>query len=183
MSTPAALPESPLLVELKTRARLRLNSRKADANDADAQNPDAQSERPALRLRDCLNMVSREAGFAHWEQARHVLGGQAVPGDDMGSFWHAPRCQSLLNAWYASHAEACAGLAAAAQARPGVVLLPYRRQFVVADAPYLRELGLDPLDPLWAAVRHDLVRSYGSASWQALAWRRLKAPRETYPVK
>lgn len=163
------VPESPLLIELKTRARLRLNARRDDA----------QSERPAPRLRDCLNQVSREAGFAHWEQARRVLGGLAVPGDDMGGFWHAPRCNTLLNAWFAAYGEARTLL----QARPDAVLLPYRRQFVVVDAPYLRELGLDPLDPVWAAVQHDLVRSYGSGSWQALARQRLKSLKESYTVK
>ena len=168
-----APPESRLLIELKTRARLRLN----------AWRDDAQSERPSPKLRDCLNQVSRETGFAHWEQARRVLGGLAVPGDDMGGFWHAPRCDALLNTWFAAYGEARAGLQAVLEPRPGAVLLPYRRQFVIVDAPYLRELGLDPLDPLWAGVAHDLVRSHGSGPWQALAWQRLKASAGTYDVK
>lgn len=171
-SVPEAL-ESPLLVELKTRARLRLN----------ALRDDPQSERQPMRLRDCLGLVSREVGFAHWEQARRVLSGLAVPGDDMGSFWHAPRCHTLLNAWFGSHTEARAGLLAMAESQPSAVLLPYRRQFVVVGAPYLRELGMDPQDPGWADAGHDLMRAYGSGPWQALAWRRLRAPRETYSAK
>lgn len=183
-----------LLDELKVRARLRLNAHKAaggaselrgaadgaadGANDAAV--ADVQSERPSPKLRDCLNQVSREAGFAHWEQARRVLGGLAVPGEDMGSFWHAPSCHTLLNAWYATYDDARAGLQASMQARPGAVLLPYRQQFVVVDAPYLRALGLDPLDPDWDAAKHDLVKCYGSSTWLALAWRRLKAPAETF---
>lgn len=175
-----------LLDELKVRARLRLNAHKAAGESSEAAGAaravaaDVQSERPSPKLRDYLNIVSREAGFAHWEQARRVLGGLAVPGEDMGCFWHAPGCQSLLNAWYANHGDARAGLQAASHARPGAVLLPYRRQFVVVDAPYLRALGLDPQDPDWAAAQHDLVRSYGSGAWLALAWRRLKAPAETF---
>lgn len=115
---------SALLTELKVRARLRLNARR----DAD----------PGLRLRDCLGLVAREVGFANWEQARKVLGGEAAPGDDMGTFWHAPRCSGLLNPWFSKLAEARAALAAATDDGPPggtaglAVLLPYRRQFVLA---------------------------------------------------
>jgi hypothetical protein len=154
-----------LLVELKTRARLRLNAaRRADAADA------------GLRLRDCLTLAARDAGFSHWEHARRVLGGEAAPGDDMGSFWHAPGCHALLNHWYASHADARASLAA----HPGAVLLPYRRQFVVAGDAYVRELGMDPADPAWEQGGRDLAQAYGGGAWLALALRRLKAPPATF---
>ncbi|MCW5634384.1 MAG: hypothetical protein KIT17_13710 [Rubrivivax sp.] len=168
------------LAELKVRARLRLNARRG--------------AEPDLRLRDCLNDVARDVGFMHWEHARQALGAIDGPeggsgpdgpaGTDMGTFWHAPRCNSLLNPWFASLAEARAALAAApAEAKEPAacaVLLPYRRQFVLAGEHYLRELGLDPHDPAWAEARHDLVRARGSAAWQALVMQRLKAPRETF---
>jgi hypothetical protein len=86
---------SRLLTELKTRARLQLNA--------------ARGAQPDLRLRDCLNQAARDVGFAHWDHGRRVLGGLAATGDDMGTFWHAPRCNSLLNAWFASHAERSSG--------------------------------------------------------------------------
>src|SRR5438552_124136 len=86
--------DSPLLIELKTRARLRLNA--ADDDE--------------VRLRDCLNLVAREVGFAHWEHARTVLGGLAATGEDMGTFWHAPRTGILLNEWFAHREEAQAAL-------------------------------------------------------------------------
>ena len=146
------------LTELKVRARLRLNARRA--------------AEPGLRLRDCLVQVAREAGFLHWEQARAVLGGEVPPGGDRGTFWHAPRCQDLLNPWFADLAEARRALAAAP---PGeAVLLPYRRQYVLAGADYLRALGLDPRDPAWAAAQHDLVQT-GGAARAALAMKRLRA--------
>lgn len=152
-----------LLDELKTRARLRLNAARAESPSS-------------LRLRDCLHSVAREVGFAHWEQARRVLGGLAVPGDDMGTFWHAPRCNSLLNPWFAHLADA----RAAQVALPGNVLLPYKRQFILANAHYLRELGIEADEPAWDTVHRDLVRSYASGPWLALALRRLKAPRSTF---
>lgn len=75
-----------LLTELKTRARLSLNA--------------ARREQPELRLRDCLHQAARDVGFAHWDHGRRILGGQAVPGDDMGTFWRAPR-------WTPSTAPSC----------------------------------------------------------------------------
>jgi hypothetical protein len=151
-----------LLTELKTRARLKLNA--------------ARHEQPELRLRDCLNQAARDVGFAHWDHGRRVLGGQAVPGDDMGSFWHAPRCNSLLNAWFAKHADARAVLAA----DDGAVLLPYRRQFMVVNEAFIQELGLDPREAVWRDAQRDLVRAYGTGPWLTLASLRLKAPPSTF---
>ena len=154
-----------LLQELKTRARLRLNAqRRSTAADA---GEGASDE----RLRDCLHAVAREAGFAHWEHARHVLGAQAAAGEDQGTFWWAAGCTSLLTPWFARHDEASAALQ---QGTPGVVL-PYRRQFVLAGPDFLAELGLDPESSLWADAGFDLVAAAGSPAWEALAWQRLQA--------
>ena len=157
-----------LLAELKTSARLRLNVvRRQDVAD--------RSE--ALRLKDCLNHVARDAGFTHWDHARRVLGGQAVPGDDMGRFWHAPGCNRMLNQWFANETQARAAHAA----DPGAFLLPYGRQFILAQDDFVRELGLDPADPAWTTIHRDLVRGYGTTGWEALAWQRLVAQRGTSP--
>ena len=86
-------PANALIAELKTRARLRLNALQRDAVDASPEVAEAAPE----RLRDCLIAVAREAGFSGWEQALRVLGGQAVSGDAMGTFWHAPRSNGLLS--------------------------------------------------------------------------------------
>ncbi len=159
------LPTEALLTELKVRARLRLNA--------------AHGEQPELRLRDCLNQVARDVGFAHWEHGRRVLGGLAQPGDDMGTFWHAPRCEALLSRWFAGPAEARAALST----EPDVVLLPYRRQCVVVGADYIRELGLDPGAAAWSAARRDLLGAYGNAAWLALSLQRLKAPRSSFALR
>lgn len=165
---------SALLNELKVRARLRLNARRG--------------EDPDLRLRDCLIQVARDVGLLHREHARKLLGGQAAPGDDMGTFWHAPRCSALLNPWFTTVAEARAALAAATALGASddpvepPVLLPYRRQFVLASEAFIRELRLDPHDAAWAIAQRDLVRSCGGGAWQALVMARLKAPRATFAV-
>ena len=153
-----------LLAELKTRARLQLNAAKRATPPLD------------LRLRDCLHRVARDVGFAHWEHARRVLGGEATSGDDLGTFWHAPACSALLSGWFSKVDEARAAL----EAEPGSYLLPYRRQFVVAGSDFIVELGLDPDDAAWHDTRRDLVGAYGSDAWLALGFQRLKAPRSTF---
>ena len=157
------------IIELKTRARLRLNAARRASTDAPAAPADTQPE----RLRDCLIAVARETGFSGWEQALRVLGGQAVSGDDMGTFWHAPRCNGLLSHWFAHHDQALECLALGAHR----VLLPYRRQFVVVDDHYLRELGLSIGDAAWGEAGRDLVQAYGSAAWLQLCGQRLRALR------
>ena len=151
------------LEELKTRARIRLNGARRAGEGAD------------LRLRDCLHDAARAVGFSHWEHARRVLGGAAQAGEDMGSFWYAPRCSTLLNHWYADEAAA-----RAAHATSGGFLLPYRRLFVLAQDDFIRELALDPRDAHWSACRRDLVGGYGSAAWQALCALRVRAPQDTF---
>jgi len=96
----------------------------------------------------------------------------------MGTFWHAPACHSLLNGWFA-HLER----AREAQAmQPGSFLLPYARQFVVAQDDYVRALGLDPADPAWLQLRRDLPGGYGSAAWRTLCLQRLRASRAGHGV-
>ena len=158
---------NPLLVELKVRARLRVNATRRAAPAGDE---------GSLRLRDALNAVAREVGFLHWEHGRHVLGGLARPGDDMGTFWHAPRTGILLNEWFADGQQ---GRAAHAR-QPRAYLLPYRRQFMVVQADFVQELGVDPDHPAWDALGRDLVRGYGSAGWLALAGERIRAGRTSF---
>jgi hypothetical protein len=158
---------TPMVTELKTRARLRLNAMRRDPGSSRA---------TEARLRDCLNLVAREVGFAHWEHGRLVLGGLASPADDKGTFWHAPRTGILLNEWFAHREEARAAL----RRQPEAFLLPYRRQFMVVQADFVRELGVDPADAAWAAIGHDVDQGYGTAAWQALARQRLQAPLSSF---
>lgn len=161
------------LDELKIRARVRLNRerREGAARPQEATPPGPTPRGP--RLRDGLHEAAREVGFQHWDHARHVLGGLAGPGDDHGKFWHAPRCSTLLNLWFADLDRARQALQAAG---PQALLLPFRRQFVVVQPPFIRELGLDPADGAWSAAGRDVVAAYGSPAWAALCLARLRAP-------
>src|SRR5690606_21881666 len=149
--------ESRALIERKTRARLRLNALKAS--------------QPELRLRDCLNAVSREAGFDDFPHARRVLSGEARPGDDFGTFWYAPACRGILNQWFATYEEARAALAAT---RRRSFLLPYRRQLMVVEDDFIRALGLDAEDERWGGIEYDIVWPGNSVAKQGLAFRRIE---------
>lgn len=151
------------LDELKVRARIALNAAK-------------RAGMPDTKLRHCLNDSARQIGFAHWEHARAVLGGGAKPGDDMGTFWHAPRTGILLNQWFARYEEARAIHAQDAAA----YLLPYKRQFVLVQADFIAELGVNAGDPAWDAIARDAVAGYGSEAWLTLARQRMAAPLESF---
>ena len=88
---------------------------------------------------------------------------------------HAPR-SGTLNEWHASAATAQAALAG----RTGLFLLPYKRQAVLVQAPFIEALGLDPAHPAWQAVGHDLAAGYGSPAWLELAAIRVRAPRSSF---
>lgn len=161
------------VAELKTRARLGLNA--ALRGDfcllawAESMGCKPVAAPAQWRLGACLALIAQSIGFQSWEHALRILGGQARAADDMGAFWHAPACCSLLNHWFGNYEQARAFLE---QTRDHV-LLPYRRQYLVVGAAYLKELSLPLEQPEWQAVSHDLVAEYGSVAWQRLCVLRL----------
>ena len=164
------------ITELKTRARIGLNALRAGDLSIVARARAVSRQRcatpPSWRLAHCLNFAAQGVGFRSWEQARQILGGHAEPGHDAGTFWHAPRCDSLLNHWFADLAEARTCLATL----PEHVLLPYRRQFVVVSGHYLEALGVPAGAADWSEARRDLVAAYGSMPWRRLCVSRVRTP-------
>jgi hypothetical protein len=163
------------ITELKIRARLGLKALQAGdtvlLDRARAVSGLSMPMQTPWKLRHTLTLVARSVGFRTWEQARSVLGGLAKPGDDMGAFWHSPRCESLLNHWFAD-VEAARVLRLK---RPDLILLPYRKQFVMVGSPYLIALGLDA--SAWAREGClDMVLAYGSPGWLGQCEARLRAP-------
>lgn len=164
--------------ELKIRARLlrkALGSRDAAAMARAA----AVSRQRRWTIPDewplalCLNIVSAEAGFDQWNHARIVLGGEAGRGDDMGRLWYDKACSALLNHWFAGYDDALASL----RSHSGRYLLPYDRQFIVAEAPFVLAIGLDPAAPEWDRIGRDLVGGYGGPEWTTLVDQRLRQMR------
>lgn len=170
-TTPAACQE------LKIRARLMLKALQAQDASALARSNLASKKQAwptpeKWTLRHAMNIVAFEAGFLHWEHAREYLTGQFVPDipasrfADPGEFWHLRNGHGFINQWFASYDEA----RQLRDARHS--LLPYKNQFMLAEADYLAALGL-PTNP-----SQDLVSDYGSTSWQALCMARLQATRQ-----
>lgn len=161
--------------ELKIRARL-LRKALAEAGQAACGRALVIAKQRRWAIPDawslslCLNVVSVEAGFNQWDHARKVLGGEALPTDDMGTFWYDKACSALLNHWFARYEDACESL----QQHGSRYLLPYARQFIVADAPFIMAIGLDAAAPAWAAMGRDLVAGYGGSDWRSLVEARLR---------
>jgi hypothetical protein len=73
--------------------------------------------------------------------------------NDHDPVMYVSRMDAFLNRWFTSYDEARASLDT-----QGGYLLPYRDHSFVSTADAIRELGLDPGDPDWAAIGWDWVR-------------------------
>jgi hypothetical protein len=165
------------IVELKIRARLRLNASRT-INPSSAKRDAALNQKKSIRsanltLSKALDICSREAGFSHWNQARQVLGGEAQADDDMGAFWYEDELGDIANSWFDTYIEAKMYL----QSRPDCFLLPYKKRYFVAGLPLIARLGLGDAPDHWKNLANDLVAGYGSSSWLALCALRLNVTR------
>ena len=121
-----------------------------------------------LKLKHCQQIVAREIGFNDWQHAQSILIGKVQSGDntDMGTFWHKPACNALLNFWFSSYQEAQAHLLSA----PNHYLFPYKRQFVVANVDYINALGLSEIVASAGDNEiRDFVSAYPAEEWGKLA--------------
>jgi hypothetical protein len=140
--TPTVSPALTPVAELKIQAKKLLKN--------DSSNPEllklAKGEPP--KLKHCQLFIARKYGFANWDHVRQVLEGNAC--EDYGSFWYKSQCGTLLNHWCTSHEEA-----KQVQQENGGTILPYKRQFMVVDKPFLSIVGAEYDDPAWIALNHD----------------------------
>ena len=123
------------------------------------------TQEPALRRRDCLNLVAREWGFSGFLAAKAMLTG-SPDAVEFGTLLY-PRHGPTLNAWYSDYGQARADRDAR-----NWYLLAYKRDMLVVDRTYIASLGLDPDDPDWEAMGFDWVRP-----WDVVARARLYAKR------
>ncbi len=162
------------LEELKIRAKKLLKQSRQD--DVIARNfaPILKKQNwnvgRELQLKDCQNLLASKCGFSNWQAARKVLtGGDLKP---IGSFWHQPGCDALINQWFASYVDAKSVL----HSSEPHYLLPYKNQFVVVRFEYLKVLGVATTDHAQLeAIQRDLIAGFGSEAWDRLALNVLKA--------
>lgn len=128
-------------------------------------------ELPGMVLRrHALALIAARLGCRSWVHLRRVL---ARESDDWGaSVHHNPSGARLLH-WCRDLAEARALRAQLHRQTPHYVF-PYRTQFFVADADYVRALGSDPEAPDWESIQWDWV-GLPEESWDSQAWARLFA--------
>ncbi|UPW17040.1 hypothetical protein M0C34_12360 [Agarivorans sp. TSD2052] len=152
--------------ELKIRSKILLK-----------QQPTANSPLLALskgkipQLKHALLFVARQSGFNDWQHALTILSCEQslTEQQDSGKFWYAQASMTLLNHWCANYQEALT-----LQAQKGGVVLPYKKQFVVADSRFLQSLGLAVNDPLWESLKYNWCQG-PQAIRQQLAYKRLLA--------
>jgi hypothetical protein len=107
---------------------------------------------PSIQLRQSLSVIAAEFGFSGWQHATAILtGADAI--DDFGTTLYPRGAGGHLNSWYRDY-----DAAAARRSEGGGFLLAYRRDFFVAEAPFVESLGLDPVAPQWARMGFDWAR-------------------------
>ncbi len=122
------------------------------------------------KLKHSLHLVAYEKGFANWPMALGYLSGDSRKEAECGSFWHSNRCTPLLNHWFADYGQAKQFLSE----NKDHILVPYRRQFIVADYNYLAAIGFSDADhEIWHLMSGDLVEGYGTPHWERAVWQRL----------
>ena len=94
---------------------------------------------------------------------------------DTDEFWYERKMDESLNRWFATYDDALASLR-----EMGGFLLPFRHQFVVVEDAAIRALGLDPGDPDWHAIGHNVVSPADREAYARLNEKRAAFRRERH---
>lgn len=106
-----------------------------------------------------LAVIALEKGFKSWTDLKCQL----------------PFIQGgFLNKWFANYSEAKTHLQ-----MNGGFLLPYRNQFFICDANYIKNIGLNPDDSDWQLIGYDWSTPNNLEAWQRLykRWMKIQATR------
>lgn len=101
-----------------------------------------------VKRKHALAVIAIENGFKSWVdlkmQIHFIIGG-------------------YLNLWFANYNEAKSHLNSAVG-----YLLPYKKQFFICDANYIKQIGFDPDDPNWKLIGFDWAVPENKEAWQRL---------------
>jgi len=110
-----------------------------------------------VKHKHALAVIAQENGFNSWSdlkmQLDFIVGG-------------------YLNLWFANYTEAKTHLQS-----EGGFLLPYKKQFFICNATYMKQIGFDPDDPDWKRIGNDWVQPSNQNAWQRL-YQKWKAARQ-----
>jgi len=127
-----------------------------------------------IKLKHCQFLVAKKYTFDSWQHALQVLSGNEIGNTsiNLGTIFHSPRCDALINLWFANYPEAQTALAFDKNNR---WLIPYKQQYIVVNKEYLKMVGIDnAFEEQWRCIGHDLIKGYNSESWDMLAMAALK---------
>ncbi len=101
-----------------------------------------------IKHKQALLLIAVENGFNTWLdlkiQVNFIVGG-------------------YLNSWFPNYAEAKSH-----QKSAGGFLLPYKNQFFICNANYIKQIGFEPEDPDWKLIGYDWVVPDNKNAWQRL---------------
>lgn len=101
------------------------------------------SKERKLKIKDALDIISKEKGFSSWKELRNSL----------DTFWYE-KSSPFLTEWFTTHAEANSYLS-----KKQGYLLTYKGQYFVVDADYIEFIGIDPSADIWKSIGHDVSSS------------------------
>ncbi|MBS2032030.1 MAG: hypothetical protein JST54_29295 [Deltaproteobacteria bacterium] len=149
------------LDDAKIRARLLLKSLRRSDPDAVARFQALRSLAPSrIQLKHALTVIALEAGHDSWASLKRAL-------TDSTERLYPREPGGFLNAWFSRYDDA-----RACREAQGGFLFPYRSQFFVATASFVKDaLELSPDDADWARIGWDWERPKDQAAWQRLSAR------------
>lgn len=107
-----------------------------------------------IKRKHALLLIAVENGFNSWidlkMQVNFIVGG-------------------YLNVWFANYSEAKSHLQST-----GGFLLPYKNQFFICNANYIKQIGFEPDDPDWKLIGYDWVVPDNKKAWQRLYMKALE---------
>jgi hypothetical protein len=118
--------------------------------------------RKDIRRKHALAVIAREHGYAAWKNLK----------DAADVLWCPPGSSAFWHNWCKTHEEAQSYL----EANGGYLLTAHGKCFI-AERGYIESLGLDPDDPRWEAIGHDVYRPMDEAARDGLVGDR-KAARD-----
>ena len=118
-----------------------------------------------VQLKHALAVVALEAGYDSWSALKQAAENTVSATTDRTERLCPRNPGGFLNSWFRTHEEAQECLQ-----KHGGFLLPYRTQFFVCTADYIRDaLHLDPAHEDWAKIGNDWAKPRDRAAWQRLS--------------
>lgn len=101
-----------------------------------------------LQRKHALGAIAREIGFSNWKAVLDCF--EEKKGGSWEEFLYPKRCHIHWNIWCATYEEA-----RRIHDDHDGYLLPYKHQFMIVDADYVKSLGVKPDCEEWALISRD----------------------------